>query len=170
MFLRTRGALLKVTKSLIVFVWPPKQSICLIIKKVFGGNLALKSDIKKAFDTMDWKFLPQVIQAFGLHHTFCNWVKIILQSAKLSISVNGHSVGYFNCKRGVRQVILFPCFFFVLLRMFSVELFLIWWLLGPFFRWLVRGHSRCNIPNFHSTGQIVNFIGFILFLEFLYDQ
>lgn len=28
---------------------------------------------------------------------------MILQSVKLSILVNGHSVGYFQCKRGVRQ-------------------------------------------------------------------
>lgn len=79
------------------------EAINLLDKKAFGGNLALKIDIKKAFDTMDWHFLLKVLQTFGFHNTFCNWVKAILDSAKLSISVNGHSVGYFSCKRGVRQ-------------------------------------------------------------------
>lgn len=69
-------------------------------KKIFGGNLAIKIDIKKAFDTMDWEFLIKTLQTFGFNHTFCMWVKVILESTKLSISVNGHSVGYFNSKGG----------------------------------------------------------------------
>jgi len=33
---------------------------------------------------------------------FCNWIHNILQSAKLSISINGKHEGYFDCKRGAR--------------------------------------------------------------------
>lgn len=79
------------------------EAINMLDKKIFGGNLALKIDIKKAFDTLDWNFLLQVLQSFGFDSKFCSWVKVILNSAKLSFSVNGRPVGYFNCKRGVRQ-------------------------------------------------------------------
>lgn len=72
-------------------------------KRSFGGNIAMKIDIKKAFDTMDWTFLLQVLKSFGFHSTLCNWICVILHSAKLSFSVNGHAVGHFSCKRGVRQ-------------------------------------------------------------------
>jgi len=72
-------------------------------KKVFGGNLALKIDIVKAFDTLDRDFLISVLNKFGYSHTFCNWIRVILLSAKLSISVNGEPVGFFSCQRGVRQ-------------------------------------------------------------------
>lgn len=79
------------------------EAINLLEKRSFGGNIALKIDMKKAFDTLDWNFLIHVLQAFGFNATFCKWVRVILHSAKLSFSVNGHAVGHFPCKRGVRQ-------------------------------------------------------------------
>ncbi|KAK2429733.1 hypothetical protein QL285_028147 [Trifolium repens] len=75
----------------------------LIHNKAHGGNLALKIDITKAFDTLDWSFLLKVLKTFGFNDTFCNWIHATLQSAFLSISINGKSHGYFNCSRGVRQ-------------------------------------------------------------------
>ena len=68
-----------------------------------GGNVAIKIDIAKAFDTLDWNFLLKVLHAFGFNQTFIGWVHTILQSAKLSILINGTPCGYFSCKRGVRQ-------------------------------------------------------------------
>lgn len=47
------------------------EAINLLDKKIFGGNLALKIDVRKAFNTMVWKFLLQVLQAFGFNNTFC---------------------------------------------------------------------------------------------------
>jgi hypothetical protein len=75
----------------------------LLHSKVFGGNLALKIDITKAFDTLEWSFLIKVLKSFGFCETFCHWIDVILKSATLSISVNGKMHGYFHCKRGVRQ-------------------------------------------------------------------
>lgn len=63
--------------------------------KTFGSNIALKLDIKKAFDTVDWDFM--VLQTFGFDETFCKWIKVILHSAKLSFMVNGKLVGFFPC-------------------------------------------------------------------------
>ncbi|PNX88874.1 ribonuclease H, partial [Trifolium pratense] len=71
--------------------------------KSYGGNLAIKIDIAKAFDTIDWKILLKVLSAFGFCPLFCNWIHTILHSAKFSISINGKQEGYFDCSRGVRQ-------------------------------------------------------------------
>lgn len=79
------------------------EAINLLDKKDFGGQLAMKIDIMKAFDTLDWNFLLNVLRCFGFNEVFCKWIKVILHSAKLSISVNGHAVGYFSYARGVRQ-------------------------------------------------------------------
>ncbi|XP_019430885.1 PREDICTED: uncharacterized protein LOC109338180, partial [Lupinus angustifolius] len=79
------------------------EAINLLDHKVFGGNLAIKLDIKKAFDTMDLNFLLNTLHAFGFNDKFVNWISTILQSSKLSINVNGENVGFFSCKRGVRQ-------------------------------------------------------------------
>ncbi|XP_045802493.1 uncharacterized protein LOC123896099 [Trifolium pratense] len=79
------------------------EAINMLDKKSFGGNMAMKIDIKKVFDTLDWSFLLKVLQAFGFNHKFCSWISTILHSAKLSLLVNGKTVGFFGCSRGVRQ-------------------------------------------------------------------
>jgi hypothetical protein len=72
-------------------------------RKQYGGNIALKVDISKAFDTLDWNFLVMVLNNFGFSPLFVNWILEILQSARLSILINGKAVGFFSCSRGVRQ-------------------------------------------------------------------
>lgn len=47
------------------------EAINLPKKKSLGGSLAMKIDIKKAFDTMDWRFLLKVLQALGFDAKFC---------------------------------------------------------------------------------------------------
>lgn len=79
------------------------ESFNMLDRKCFGGNIALKFDVKKAFDTLDWKFLIHVLKKFGFDSKFCHWVKVVLASVNLSISINGHMVGYFKCKKSVRQ-------------------------------------------------------------------
>ncbi|XP_057774812.1 uncharacterized protein LOC130993791 [Salvia miltiorrhiza] len=68
-----------------------------------GSNMACKIDIRKAFDTMNWNFIIQVLRANGFHEKFLNWISIIFKSARISILYNGRTSGYFACSRGVRQ-------------------------------------------------------------------
>ncbi|XP_057811447.1 uncharacterized protein LOC131025669 [Salvia miltiorrhiza] len=68
-----------------------------------GLNMACKIDIRKAFDTIRWGFIMQVLRATGYHESFIQWVQIIFYSARLSILYNGNLSGYFACSRGVRQ-------------------------------------------------------------------
>ncbi|KAL6220498.1 hypothetical protein ACLB2K_008254 [Fragaria x ananassa] len=41
------------------------------------GNVAIKFDISKAFDTLDWCFLLRVLEAFGFHPTFTRMLKML---------------------------------------------------------------------------------------------
>ncbi|XP_057771151.1 uncharacterized protein LOC130990949 [Salvia miltiorrhiza] len=68
-----------------------------------GMNMACKIDIRKAFDTIRWGFIMQVLRANGYHESFIRWIQIIFDSARLSIIYNGRLSGYFACTRGVRQ-------------------------------------------------------------------
>ncbi|XP_057774892.1 uncharacterized protein LOC130993874 [Salvia miltiorrhiza] len=68
-----------------------------------GSNMACKIDIRKAFDTIRWEFIMQVLRANGYHEKFINWIWIIFSSARVSILYNGQLSGYFSCSRGVRQ-------------------------------------------------------------------
>lgn len=73
-------------------------------RSVNDQNLAFKVDIKKAFDTLRWEFVDEVLFYFGFPLIFRSWIKEIFSSARLSILVNGVPHGYFACTRGVRQV------------------------------------------------------------------
>ncbi|XP_026439686.1 uncharacterized protein LOC113338489 [Papaver somniferum] len=79
------------------------EAINMLDYKTFGGNLALKFDIRKAFDTLNWEFLLQSLVGYGFCEKFVGWIHTILHSAKLSIVVNDKAMGYFGCTRGVRQ-------------------------------------------------------------------
>ncbi|XP_061999298.1 uncharacterized protein LOC133716631 [Rosa rugosa] len=79
------------------------ECVNLLDNKCCGGNVAIKFDVAKAFDTLNWDFLRRVLNAFGFHATFVDWISSILASARLSILFNGSPVGFFGCSRGVRQ-------------------------------------------------------------------
>ena len=79
------------------------ECVNLMENSCVDGNIAIKLDVAKAFDTLNWSFLERTLNAFGFHATFVQWVGTILASAKLSILFNGSPVGFFNCSRGVRQ-------------------------------------------------------------------
>lgn len=72
-------------------------------KSCIGGNMAMKIDIRKAFDTLSWDFLKAMFVAFGFSGKFYTWISAILASARISILMSGSPVGYFSCTRGVHQ-------------------------------------------------------------------
>lgn len=57
-------------------------------------------DFTKAFDTVEWDFLFRVLRAFGFNQTLVGWIKSIIESAYLSLLVNGKVVGLFQYSRG----------------------------------------------------------------------
>lgn len=65
------------------------EAINLLHNSCFGGNIAFKVDIAKSFDTIEWSFLLKVMKQFGFNDVFCSWISAILESANLSISING---------------------------------------------------------------------------------
>ena len=69
----------------------------------FGGHVALKIDICKAFDSIGWSFILEVLRSFGFSNTFTDWVSNIFNSACISVLLDGTPHGFFPCSRGVRQ-------------------------------------------------------------------
>ncbi|GKA75562.1 putative RNA-directed DNA polymerase [Tanacetum coccineum] len=64
---------------------------------------AFKVDIQKAYDTVDWGFLHEVLIGFGFHPRMIGWIMECVTSTSFSISINGSLHGYFKGKRGLRQ-------------------------------------------------------------------
>lgn len=56
--------------SIVDCICTASEVINMLDHKSYGGNVALKFDIKKAFDTMNWYFLLQVLSSFGFDDIF----------------------------------------------------------------------------------------------------
>ncbi|VFR01205.1 unnamed protein product [Cuscuta campestris] len=63
----------------------------------------IKLDITKAYDTVSWSFLEEVMLGLGFPVTFISFVMECVTSASSSIMVNGEGHGFFRSKRGLRQ-------------------------------------------------------------------
>ncbi|GJV06245.1 hypothetical protein Tco_1343901, partial [Tanacetum coccineum] len=64
---------------------------------------AFKVDIQKAYDTVDWLFLREVLVGFGFHERMIAWIMECVTTSSFSICINGSLHGYFKGKRGLRQ-------------------------------------------------------------------
>ncbi|KAJ9563283.1 hypothetical protein OSB04_008443 [Centaurea solstitialis] len=64
---------------------------------------AFKIDLRKAYDTVDWRFLLGMIRGFGFHPVFCKWIDQMLHTSSFSIVLNGETSGFFEGARGLRQ-------------------------------------------------------------------
>ncbi|GJR98086.1 RNA-directed DNA polymerase, eukaryota, reverse transcriptase zinc-binding domain protein [Tanacetum coccineum] len=72
-------------------------------QKVGTKRVALKIDIQKAYDTVNWGFLEESLKQFGFHELMVKWIMKCVLSAQYSINVNGEKYGYFKGARGLRQ-------------------------------------------------------------------
>ncbi|GJW82457.1 trichome birefringence-like protein 3, partial [Tanacetum coccineum] len=50
---------------------------------------AFKINIQKAYDTVDWKFLENILIKFGFHNTMVKWIMACVSSTSFSLSING---------------------------------------------------------------------------------
>lgn len=72
-------------------------------KEDISTRCAMQIDISKAFDSVQWSFLLNTLEAMGLPKKFIGWISTCITSASFSVQVNGELAGYFQSKRGLRQ-------------------------------------------------------------------
>lgn len=66
-------------------------------------GVLLKLDISRAFDTLSWPFLFEVLRAKGFSDTWMSWIAILLSTASSRVVVNGHAGQKFSHAQGLRQ-------------------------------------------------------------------
>ncbi|XP_039031706.1 uncharacterized protein LOC120166515 [Hibiscus syriacus] len=72
-------------------------------RKKISPRCALKIDLQKAFDSLNWDFVRIVLHALGLPEKFIGWILACITNPSYSIVFNGTLAGYFKGARGVRQ-------------------------------------------------------------------
>nr|GEW08398.1 RNA-directed DNA polymerase, eukaryota, reverse transcriptase zinc-binding domain protein [Tanacetum cinerariifolium] len=65
--------------------------------------LVFKIDFEKAFDSISWDFLFQVMRFMGFNEKWMNWISGYLSSTTSSILINRSPTREFNISRGLRQ-------------------------------------------------------------------
>ncbi|GJT91395.1 RNA-directed DNA polymerase, eukaryota [Tanacetum coccineum] len=71
-------------------------------KRKKNKAMFFKVDFAKAYDSVRWDYLIDVLEAFGFGSTWCNWIRGTFSSAKASILVNGSPSKEFSIHRGIQ--------------------------------------------------------------------
>ena len=73
------------------------------LKKTKTPGMMIKVDLAKAYDKVRWKFLKEVLRAFGFHHDWISWIGNLVSTAFFSILVNGAPTTPISATRRIRQ-------------------------------------------------------------------
>ena len=68
-----------------------------------SGDVALKLDISKAYDRLDWDYLREIMLQMGFSSRWVSWIMLCVETVDYSVLVNGASVGPIVPVRGLRQ-------------------------------------------------------------------
>lgn len=66
-------------------------------------GVVLKVDFQKAFDSVRWDFLLQVLETQGFGTKWRNWIRGIISTVRISILINGCPTREFEMVKGLRK-------------------------------------------------------------------
>ena len=66
------------------------------------SGLCLKVDFEKVYDSVRWDFLYDMLGRLGFHTTWVKWIRGCMETASVSVLVNGSPTEEFRPTRGLR--------------------------------------------------------------------
>ncbi|KAL0444623.1 UNVERIFIED_CONTAM: putative mitochondrial protein [Sesamum latifolium] len=67
------------------------------------GHFALKLDMSKAYDRVEWVFLEHTLKRLGFHERFVSLVMLCVSTCSFSFLLNGRQFGWLKPGRGLKQ-------------------------------------------------------------------
>ncbi|XP_074299016.1 uncharacterized protein LOC141630021 [Silene latifolia] len=74
-----------------------------LLRKAVSPRFMLKVDLKKAYDSVSWDFLKQMMNALNFPDQFVNMIMECVETASYSLVLNGEVFSHFKGKKGLRQ-------------------------------------------------------------------
>ncbi|CAL4948509.1 unnamed protein product [Urochloa decumbens] len=96
-----QSALIKGRSILDNFKYVQRSAVMLRKRKI--PKLLLKLDISKAFDTVSWTFVLEVLAAWGFGQRWRGWISQLLSTASTRVLLNGSPGQPIEHRRGLRQ-------------------------------------------------------------------
>ncbi|XP_071688607.1 uncharacterized protein [Rutidosis leptorrhynchoides] len=66
-------------------------------------SFVFKANFEKAFDSVNWNYLADIMRLMGFGSKWIKWIKACFKSASMSILVNDSPTREFSLERGIRQ-------------------------------------------------------------------
>ncbi|XP_060972430.1 uncharacterized protein LOC133038329 [Cannabis sativa] len=91
-------------------------------RKNISARCIMKIDLSKAYDTVDWNFLENLLKQLCFPSIFIHWVMVCLRGTKYNLLTNGRIQGSFKGEKGLRQGDLISPLLFVLIMDYLTRL------------------------------------------------
>nr|XP_009791379.1 PREDICTED: uncharacterized protein LOC104238655 [Nicotiana sylvestris] len=73
-------------------------------RKAFTRSCLIKIDLRKAYDTVEWDFVQEMLHALNFPRRFIQWIMQCITTTKYSIAISVGIYGNIEGKIGLRQV------------------------------------------------------------------
>nr|XP_009778407.1 PREDICTED: uncharacterized protein LOC104227788 [Nicotiana sylvestris] len=83
-------------------------------RKSISPRCMLKIDMQKAYDSVEWMYIEQVLRSLNFPEIFVRWIMACISTMIYSVLINGRPTDPFEAKKGLRQGDPLSHFLFVL--------------------------------------------------------
>ncbi|GJV63047.1 RNA-directed DNA polymerase, eukaryota, reverse transcriptase zinc-binding domain protein, partial [Tanacetum coccineum] len=92
-------------------------------KKKNNQTMIFKVNFEKAYDSVRWDYLDDILKKFGFGNKWCGWIRNCLISSKGSVIVNGSPTKEFQFHKGLKQGDpLFPFLFILIMQSLHISM------------------------------------------------